>query len=126
LWIAKLRQALWLAWLFGWLSTIFGCQACRKVFVEATANVDQWLPTYNLGQICFMDIAYAHPTGEHTGNHGATGQPQEACRLAWQTLDAIDQVGSLYAWSELQRMVPVLGYWQHRSDVQEITARLAK
>jgi hypothetical protein len=54
------------------------------------------------------------------------GHPQEACQLAWQTLDAIEQVGSLYAWSELTRMVPVLGYWAGRSDVQEITERLAR
>jgi hypothetical protein len=36
------------------------------------------------------------------------GQPEQACRVAWETLDAIEQVGSLSARNELRRALPVL------------------
>ncbi|MGQ0772803.1 MAG: helix-turn-helix domain-containing protein [Pseudonocardiales bacterium] len=52
------------------------------------------------------------------------GQPEEACRVAWETLDAIEQVGSLSARNELRRALPVLNQWHGRSDVQEIVHRL--
>lgn len=52
------------------------------------------------------------------------GQPGEACRVAWETLDAIEQVGSLSARNELRRALPVLNRWHGRSDVQDIVHRL--
>ncbi len=52
------------------------------------------------------------------------GQPGEACRVAWETLDAIEQVGSLSARNELRRALPVLNQWHGRSDVQDIVHRL--
>lgn len=59
--------------------------------------------------------AYAH-----------AGQPAEACRLAWETLHAIEQVNSLSARSELRRTVRVLDQWRGRSDVQDLTHRLGR
>jgi hypothetical protein len=52
------------------------------------------------------------------------GHPEEACRVAWETLDAIEQVGSLSARNELRRALPVLNQWHGRSDVQDIVQRL--
>jgi len=52
------------------------------------------------------------------------GQPAQACRVAWETLDVIEQVGSLSARNELRRAVPVLNQWHGRSDVQDIVHRL--
>ena len=52
------------------------------------------------------------------------GQPEEACRVAWETLDAIERIGSLSARNELRRAVPVLNQWHGRSDVQDIMRRL--
>lgn len=52
------------------------------------------------------------------------GQPAEACRHAWETLESIDAVGSLSAYSELRRAAPVLRRWQKRSDVQDVLNRL--
>ncbi|MGH3933223.1 MAG: helix-turn-helix domain-containing protein [Pseudonocardiaceae bacterium] len=52
------------------------------------------------------------------------GQPEEACRVAWETLDAIEQVGSLSARNELRRALPVLNQWRGRSDVQDVVHRL--
>ncbi len=52
------------------------------------------------------------------------GQPEQACRVAWETLDAIDQIGSLSACNELRRALPVLNQWHGRSDVQDIVHRL--
>jgi hypothetical protein len=52
------------------------------------------------------------------------GQPAEACRLAWETLDGIDQVGSHFARNELRRTMPVLRQWHGRSDVREVLHRL--
>jgi len=52
------------------------------------------------------------------------GQPAEACRVAWETLDAIEQIDSLGARSELRRAVPVLNRWHGRSDVQDVMHRL--
>ncbi len=52
------------------------------------------------------------------------GQPEQACRVAWETLDAIEQVGSLSARNELRRALPVLNRWHGRSDVQDIVHRL--
>lgn len=53
------------------------------------------------------------------------GQPADACRLAWETLDASDTVGSHSAVSEIRRTVRVLRHWDTRSDVQDITHRLS-
>lgn len=52
------------------------------------------------------------------------GQPEEACRVAWETLDAIEQIDSQSARNELHRAVPVLNRWHGRSDVQEVVHRL--
>lgn len=52
------------------------------------------------------------------------GQPGEACRVAWETLDGIERVGSLSARNELRRALPVLNRWHGRSDVQDIAHRL--
>ncbi len=52
------------------------------------------------------------------------GQPEQACRVAWETLEAIEQVGSLSARNELRRALPVLNQWHGRSDVQDIVHRL--
>jgi hypothetical protein len=52
------------------------------------------------------------------------GQPAEACRGAWETLDAIEQIDSQSARNELRRAVPVLNRWHGRSDVQDIVHRL--
>lgn len=52
------------------------------------------------------------------------GQPEEACRVAWETLDAIERIGSLSARNELRRALPVLNRWHGRSDVQDIAHRL--
>jgi hypothetical protein len=52
------------------------------------------------------------------------GQPAESCRVAWETLDAIEQIDSLHARNELRRTVPVLNQWHGRSDVQDIMHRL--
>ncbi len=57
--------------------------------------------------------AYAH-----------AGQPAESCRLTWETLQGIEQVGSLSARSELRRTMRVLDQWHGRSDVQDLTRRL--
>lgn len=53
------------------------------------------------------------------------GQPAEACRLACETLHAIDQVNSLSARSELRRTVRVLSQWHGRSDVQDVIGRVS-
>ncbi|HKR48580.1 MAG TPA: hypothetical protein VJT72_03180 [Pseudonocardiaceae bacterium] len=52
------------------------------------------------------------------------GQPEQACQVAWETLDAIGHVGSLSARNELLRAVPFLNRWHGRGDVQEIVHRL--
>lgn len=52
------------------------------------------------------------------------GQPDEACRVAWDALDAMDQVGSQIARTELRRAVPLLNRWHGRSDVQDVVHRL--
>ncbi|MGH3828450.1 MAG: helix-turn-helix domain-containing protein [Pseudonocardiaceae bacterium] len=52
------------------------------------------------------------------------GQPEEACRVAWDTLDAIERIDSQSARNELRRAVPVLNQWHGRSDVQEVVHRL--
>jgi hypothetical protein len=57
--------------------------------------------------------AYAH-----------AGQPAESCRLTWETLQGIEQVGSLSARSELRRTMRVLDQWHRRSDVRDLTRRL--
>jgi hypothetical protein len=49
-----------------------------------------------------------------------TGHPAEARRLSWETLHAIEQIGSLSARSELRRTLRVLDQWHGRSDVQDI------
>lgn len=59
-----------------------------------------------------------------TRAYANAGQPEQASRLAWQTLDGIEAVGSLSARSELQRAVQVLRPWERRSDVQAVTHRL--
>ncbi|MBV9141501.1 MAG: helix-turn-helix domain-containing protein [Pseudonocardiales bacterium] len=54
------------------------------------------------------------------------GQPEQACRLAWETLEAIEQIDSQSARSELRRALPLLvDRWHGRSDVQEVAHRLA-
>ncbi|MGH3823117.1 MAG: helix-turn-helix domain-containing protein [Pseudonocardiaceae bacterium] len=52
------------------------------------------------------------------------GQPEEACRVASETLDAIAQIGSQSARNELRRTVPVLNRWHGRSDVRDVVHRL--
>ncbi|MGH3908918.1 MAG: hypothetical protein ACRDTE_32755 [Pseudonocardiaceae bacterium] len=52
------------------------------------------------------------------------GQPDDACRVASETLDAIEQIDSQSARSELRRAVPVLNQWHGRSDVREVVHRL--
>ncbi|MFN2496633.1 MAG: hypothetical protein ABR608_12110 [Pseudonocardiaceae bacterium] len=52
------------------------------------------------------------------------GQPEQACRVAWETLNAIEQIGSMSARNELRRALPVLNQWHGRSDVQDIVHRL--
>ncbi len=52
------------------------------------------------------------------------GQPAEACRLSWETLEAIDQVDSLSALNQLRHTVQVLDQWCGRSDVQDVMHRL--
>ncbi|MGH3974084.1 MAG: hypothetical protein ACRDS9_12295 [Pseudonocardiaceae bacterium] len=52
------------------------------------------------------------------------GQPAEACRVAWETLDAIERIDSFLARVELRRAVPVLNRWHGRSDVQDVLHRL--
>ncbi len=52
------------------------------------------------------------------------GQPGEACRVAWDTLDAIEQIDSQSARNELRRAVPVLNRWHGRSDVHDVVHRL--
>lgn len=52
------------------------------------------------------------------------GQPADACRLGWETLDAIEQIDSQSARSELRRTVRVLDQWRGRSDVQDLRHRL--
>lgn len=54
------------------------------------------------------------------------GEPAQACRHAWETLDNIDAVGSRSAQSELLRAVPALRRWQKRSDVREVLNRLCQ
>lgn len=53
------------------------------------------------------------------------GQPADAARLAWETLDAHDQVGSHSALSEIRRTLPVLRQWEARADVRCEIADLA-
>jgi len=53
------------------------------------------------------------------------GQPEQACRVAWEALDATEQVGSQSARSALRRAVPVLNRWHGRSDVQDVLHRLS-
>ncbi|MGB6165624.1 MAG: helix-turn-helix transcriptional regulator [Pseudonocardiaceae bacterium] len=52
------------------------------------------------------------------------GQPADACRLAEETLDAVERIDSHTARSELRRTVQVLNQWHGRSDVQDLTRRL--
>lgn len=52
------------------------------------------------------------------------GQPEDACRVAWEALNAMEQIDSQSARSELCRAVPVLNRWRGRSDVQEVVHRL--
>ncbi len=52
------------------------------------------------------------------------GQPEKACRVAWETLDAIEQIDSQSARNELRRAVPILNRWHGRSDVQDVVHRL--
>ncbi|MGH3973329.1 MAG: helix-turn-helix domain-containing protein [Pseudonocardiaceae bacterium] len=52
------------------------------------------------------------------------GQPEQACQVAWDTLDAIEQIDSQSARNELRHAVPVLNRWHGRSDVQEVMHRL--
>lgn len=52
------------------------------------------------------------------------GQPQEACQLAWEALEAIESIGSLSAHAELRRGVPVLQRWHGRDDVRDVLQRL--
>lgn len=52
------------------------------------------------------------------------GQPADACRVAWDALDAVEQVGSQLARTELRRAVPVLNRWHGRSDVRDVVHRL--
>ncbi|MGH3907584.1 MAG: hypothetical protein ACRDTE_25915 [Pseudonocardiaceae bacterium] len=54
------------------------------------------------------------------------GQPEVACRVAWETLDAIEQIDSQSARNELRRAVPVLNRWHGRSDVQDVVHRLGR
>lgn len=53
------------------------------------------------------------------------GQPADACRLAWETLDAHDQVGSHSAVAEIRRTLRVLRQWDTRADVRGEIADLA-
>lgn len=53
------------------------------------------------------------------------GQPADAARLAWEALDAHDQVGSHSALSEIRRTMGVLRQWEHRADVRGEIADLA-
>jgi hypothetical protein len=53
------------------------------------------------------------------------GQPADAARLAWETLDAHDQVGSHSALSEIRRALRVLRRWDTRADVRGEIADLA-
>ncbi|MGH3906138.1 MAG: helix-turn-helix domain-containing protein [Pseudonocardiaceae bacterium] len=52
------------------------------------------------------------------------GQPDEACRVAWEALDATEQLGSQLARTELRRALPVLNRWHGRSDVRDVVHRL--
>lgn len=52
------------------------------------------------------------------------GQPDKACRVAWKALDAVEQVGSQLARTELRRALPVLNRWHGRSDVRDVVHRL--
>ncbi|MGH3940232.1 MAG: helix-turn-helix domain-containing protein [Pseudonocardiaceae bacterium] len=54
------------------------------------------------------------------------GQPEQACGVAWDTLDAIDQIYSFSARNELRRALPALNQWHGRSDVQDIAHRLSE
>lgn len=60
-----------------------------------------------------LACAYAH-----------AGEPAESCRLAWETLQGIEQLGSLSARGELRRTMRILDQWRGRSDVQDLTRRL--
>ena len=62
-----------------------------------------------------LALAYAH-----------AGEPAESCRLTWESLQGIEQVGSLSARSELRRTMRVLDQWHGRSDVQDLTRRLGR
>ncbi|MGH3899741.1 MAG: helix-turn-helix domain-containing protein [Pseudonocardiaceae bacterium] len=59
-----------------------------------------------------------------TRAYANAGQPEEACRVAWDTLDAIEQIDSQSARNELRCALPVLNRWHGRSDVQDIVHRL--
>lgn len=52
------------------------------------------------------------------------GQPAEACRLSWETLQDMEQVDSQSARRQLRRTVRVLDHWHGRSDVQDLRRRL--
>jgi hypothetical protein len=53
------------------------------------------------------------------------GQPADACRLAWEALDAHDQVVSHSALSEVRRTLRSLRQWECRADVRGEIADLA-
>lgn len=57
--------------------------------------------------------AYAH-----------AGEPAKSCRLTWETIQSIEQLGSLSARGELRRTTRILDQWRGRSDVQDLTRRL--
>ncbi|WP_154814499.1 helix-turn-helix domain-containing protein [Actinophytocola xinjiangensis] len=57
--------------------------------------------------------------------HANAGQPADAVRLAWEALDAHDQIGSHSALSEVRRTLRVLGRWEGRADVRGEIADLA-
>ncbi|MFD2415722.1 helix-turn-helix domain-containing protein [Amycolatopsis pigmentata] len=48
------------------------------------------------------------------------GQPADACRLTLDALESVRAVGSLSAYAELRRTLPVLDYWRSRADVREV------
>lgn len=62
-----------------------------------------------------LACAYAH-----------AGQLAESCHLTWETLQGIEQVGSLSARRELRRTMRILDQWHGRSDVQDLTCRLGE
>ena len=107
-----------------WQLMIF-LKSTRRRVISTQATGHGSLQYWSLASLSSSSLRTATITRAKLARaYANAGQPDGACRVAWETLDAIEQVGSLSARNELRRALPVLNQWHGRSDVQDITHRL--